>query len=300
MGYNTGSVKNCFVRTITDTNSHPLNGPIYGDGNGTATGCFYMNGSTTQPLTPVIRVLSNSDNNELAITSAKAAGVGQNILLEGRTIYSDEAWNTFCVPFSIPAGADGYFPIAGATVMELDPTDSNFNSSTGALTLNFKNATTIEAGKPYIIKWDEAIDENLSNPVFLGVTVEEKSEAERAVTSNDKYVTFQGIFDAYSIAGEDKTILYLGNGNTLYYPNDNMTIGACRAYFKLNSSASVKSCVINFNQDNEETGITTTAFTDTADKNDTWYDLQGRKVSMSSVLPKGVYIHKGRKVIINK
>lgn len=305
VGNNAGRIQNCFVRAIIDDGGNATDGPICGNNGGTATGCFYMNGKTTDPLTPYIRAFSNNESNSSAITSAVAAGDGQNILLQGRTIYSDEAWNTFCVPFSIPAGASGYSPIAGATVMELDPATSNYNSSTGVLTLNFTDATTIEAGKPYLVKWDDAIAQNLSNPVFLGVTVVEKSETECSVTTNDGIITFQGIFDPLSIPEEDKTKLYLGDANALYYPNAAMTIGTFRAYFQLNGitvgepgSLGIKAFVLNFG-DGEETGIRlpdSTGFSQEK-RSDYWFTIDGRKLK-GIPTQHGIYVNNGKKVII--
>ena len=305
VGNNAGIIQNCFVRAIIDSKGNATDGPICGNNGGTTTGCFYMNGKTTDPLTPYIRALSNSESNSSAITSAASAGGGQNILLQGRTIYSDEAWNTFCVPFSIPTGASGYSPIAGATVMELNPTTSGFNPSTGVLTLNFTDATTIEAGKPYLVKWDNAIAEDLSNPVFLGVTVVEKSETECSVTTNDGTFTFQGIFDPLSIPEEDKTKLYLGDANALYYPNAAMTIGSFRAYFQLNglmvgeqSDNGVKAFVLNFGG-GEETGIrlpNSSGFSQ-GKGSEYWFTIDGRKLK-GIPTQCGIYVNNGKKVII--
>jgi len=33
-------------------------------------------------------------------------------------------------------------------------------------------------------------------------------------------------------------------------------------------------------------------------ENGQWYDLSGRRISASSTLPKGIYIHNGRKFIV--
>ena len=40
---------------------------------------------------------------------------------------------------------------------------------------------------------------------------------------------------AVNINGEDKSILFLGTDNMLYYPNAAMSIGAFRAFFRLNN-----------------------------------------------------------------
>ena len=133
--------------------------------------------------------------------------------------------------------------------------------------------------------------------------------SERAVTTSDGNVTFQGIFDALSIPGEDKSILYLGDGNTLYYPDASMTIGAFHAYFQLNgdltvgdASSDINVFVLNF--DGEETGINSTLVSSESVGDGHWYDLSGRKVADASLttprssLSKGIYIHNGKKIVV--
>jgi hypothetical protein len=65
--------------------------------------------------------------------------------------------NTSWTSGTISSAAD----LSSATLMEMNST-SNFEASTGMLTLNFSEATSISAGKPYIIKWDSG--SNVVNP----------------------------------------------------------------------------------------------------------------------------------------
>ena len=105
---------------------------------------------------------------------------------------------------------------------------------------------------------------------------------------------------------ENKSILFLGDNNTLYWPKpdgDNMPhLNAFRAYFELSDPNGVREFNLNFDGE-ETTSITTTdSWTSQAakpsdtDKADKWYDMQGRKVSKPT--KKGMYIHKGSKVVI--
>lgn len=316
-GDNKGLVQNCFTRCLItaggDTPSQTVTAyPLVGNNDGTLSACFYMDGSTGNPLTPAIRAFADDGRNEQAVIDAAATGTPQNILLQGRTIYSDRAWNTVCLPFSIPAGATGYSPLAGATVKELDAAASGFDPSTGVLTLSFTDAGTIQAGRPYIVRWDNAIDQNLSDPVFMGVTVQQTTAAQRAVTTADGKVTFQGIFDALTVAGEDRSRLYLGADNTLYYPDASMTIGAFRAYFQLNegltagdavSGGAIKAFALHL--DGTETAVRLPAAAAERAAGAPWYDLSGRQVvceaphaAPRSALPKGLYIRRGKKIVV--
>lgn len=102
----------------------------------------------------------NADNCE-TIRSAVASGEEYDVGLKGRTLYCDGAWNTLCLPFSV-SDLTGT-PLAAATIMELDTETEHDGHRTGfsdgTLYLNFKPATSIEAGRPYIVKsdWVDAV-----------------------------------------------------------------------------------------------------------------------------------------------
>ena len=84
------------------------------------------------------------------------------------TLYTDGNWQTLCLPFSLTKLKRT--PLEGFTVMEIDTEEGTYEHATGidegALYLNFKPATSIEAGKPYIVKkMDAPVDEN-STPTY--------------------------------------------------------------------------------------------------------------------------------------
>jgi hypothetical protein len=47
---------------------------------------------------------------------------------------------------------------------------SSFDAQTGTLTLDFESVSSVEAGKPYIVKWTQA-DKDIKNPLFQDVTI---------------------------------------------------------------------------------------------------------------------------------
>ena len=251
-------------------------------------------------VTPTNISLADAADNSTAISNAD--GVLANVTLSGRTLFKDNSWNTLCLPFAMTAeqvALEGS-PLKNATIKELSTASLAEN---GTLTLNFSDdLDAIEAGKPYIVKW--ASGANLVNPVFNGVTVS-NTLSPKVV---DGVITFQGIYSPVTIAaGGDDTKLYLGAANTLYWPNDAMTIGCQRAYFQLadgitagaaSSPASVRAFVLNFG-DGETTAIQTVHGSGfTVPGSDVWFTLDGRKVSAHTALPKGIYIHNGQKVVI--
>ncbi len=227
VGNNKGTVQNCFMRSTITTGggtsmSKKQDYPVYGNNDGgIIKGCFYMNGAAGNTTTPL--VLSDGNDNSADISSY--AGSAKNVLLQDRSLYSDGSWNTICLPFDIPAGADNYSPIPGAKVMRL--VRSSFKKTT--LTLNFEDVTEIVAGQPYIVKWTDPISGDLSNPVFMDVTLSEQLQPVET-----EYTTMTGSFAPVNLEAGDRTVLYLGADNLLYYPSAAQTINAFRAGFKLN------------------------------------------------------------------
>ena len=154
------------------------------------------------------------------------------ITLHGRTLYKDGTWNTLCLPFN--ATMTG--PLAEAVVKELDTEtvysghQTGFDAATGTLYLYFKDATSITAGRPYIVKWNNTESTELVNPVFSGVTVDDG--APTVVTSDDGKVTFAGSYAPVALTMRDN--LLIGSGNTLSYPGaDGTQLNAFRAYLSV-------------------------------------------------------------------
>lgn len=181
--------------------------------------------------------LADNANNDAFLNTWNDRKV--NIALQGRKLYVNGSWNMLCLPFGVidKDDTDGISfsgsPLEGATVMTLD----NTSFSNGTLTLNFKNVTTIEAGKPYIIKWEpENSNEGIAisfftNPTFYDVKINNTTPT--ALSSTDGAVSFMGSFSPFTLAANDRTKLYLGENEKLNYPSVASTINACRAWFQL-------------------------------------------------------------------
>ena len=202
-----------------------------------------------------------------------------DVFLE-RTL-SNSTWSTFCAPFNaaIPSGW---------TVKELSSTAF----SAGTLTLNFSDAKSIVKGTPYLVKAD------VEDPTFEGVTQDWTTTHE--VTATGGYATFVPVLTPTTLNANDKTKLYLGGNNTLYYPSQNVQVKGFRAYFQLNNGLTAgdpqngaRAFVLNLG--NHETGIQTLAAPATITDGGT-YDLSGRRVG--STTRKGVYIRNGQKVVL--
>jgi len=116
-------------------------------------------------------------------------------------------------------------------------------------------------------------------------------------------VRFAGTYKSTAFTSEDKSILFMGGENTLYYPLKDATIGAQRAYFKIGEDGAMlakrlTAFNINFGDD-EATGIISIENGKLKIENDAdaWYSLDGRKLS-SKPTQRGIYINNGKKTII--
>ena len=151
---------------------------------------------------------------------------------------------------------------------------------------------TIPAGTPFIIKWatKETPATDLVSPVFTGVTIDN-------TMNNADFTggTFKGTYSPIVWNTENKSILFVGTNNTLYWPTAGGHVNACRAYFDL-GSASAREFVMNFDGENEVTSLPQPLQKE-GSQADAWYTLDGRKLN-GKPTTKGLYIHNGKKVII--
>ena len=245
---------------------------------------------------PGFALFDDGDNSK-AIALAATAGGSIDVKLVDRKLWKDGAWNTLCLPFDVTIEGS---VLDGADVRALDTNATGHDHATGlddgTLYLNFTAegaVTEIKAGTPYIIKWPAATPDNIENPVFQGVTVKNGL--------NDVTFTggaFKGTYKKITYTEENKSILFLGADNTLYWPqpsgDTNPSIGACRAYFELGGGQQARDFVLNFDDDHTTRIVDNKRETIT---NNQWYTLDGRKLT-SKPMTKGLYIHNGHKVVI--
>ena len=249
----------------------------------------------TPTLRPLLAPADNGDNSELISASN---GMKLPVMLDGRTLYKDGSWNTLCLPFDLPLSGS---PLEGGIARPLE--SASISGST--LNLTFGNAVdTLVAGTPYIIKW--ASSDNIVNPVFMDMTIDATIHSYDNEASDDNRVRFLGTYKSTLFTAEDRSILLMGEKNTLYYPTTGAGIGAQRAYFKIGGDGApaqanarrIKAYSINFG-DEEVTGIIslTPDPSTMGERSDFWYTLDGRRLA-DKPAQSGVYINNGKKVII--
>ena len=259
-------------------------------------------------------------------------GSACDIMLYGRTLYRDGDWNTLCLPFNISGEEIEYEyynnPLHGATIMYFDDrywhdTGSEVSYSyidgyhrsgeveDGSLHLYFNSENKIDAGYPYIVKW-ETTGDPIVNPVFKDVVVtkttpyEYTTEEGKNPQTGPGNVTFRGTYSPIKYESDNHSILFLGMNNTLYWPKEGAHIGAFRAYFELGNgitvgeeASQVRSFNLGFGEGSDETGIDSMHNSECLMLNeaDAWYSLDGRKLD-GKPNAKGMYIRNGKKVVI--
>ena len=205
-----------------------------------------------------------------------------NVTLK-RTFYKDGEWNTLCLPFDV---ADAKTAFDGAELREVDVTQSSEN------TIVFKEATTIEAGKPYLIKWAKTPNEvcDFVN-TFEGVTLVATATP---VKVNDA-ITFTGFYNKATADKLGASVAAIGAGNKLFKVTSGEMKGF-RAAFVLNPATPAAGIKVVI--DGTTTGIEDLVV-DGVKANGRVYNLNGQYVGNSlNGLQPGIYIQNGKKVVV--
>ena len=242
----------------------------------------------------VANILMADDADNYALINLTAEYI-VDVTLTGRTFYKDGTWQTICLPFDL-SELEGT-PLEGAKVKMLGNAGgctTGFDTTTGTLTLDFVDADRIEAGKPYIVKWNSGGD--IVNPVFRGVTISDEDPIEQRTMSEDERVHFLGIYCPVQLEANNYANLYLGPDGKLHCPEaDGFYLNAFRAGFlvDLGDVVTPSSIVINLG---EGTGIRSMDNGQLIIDN-SWYSLDGRKLQ-GKPSRAGVYINNGIKRVV--
>lgn len=218
-----------------------------------------------------------------------------NITLD-RTLQTG-SYNTFSVPFNI--SADMVKTVLGKGSEGTVIKELTGSSLTGnKLGLTFADATSIVAGKPYLIK----VPAQVQNPTFEGITIVKGSMPK--VTDYVDFVPTMGKTLVVGTSGNEnnpQSVLFLGASNKFIHPtvinqpdDENSYQKGFRAYFRLHEDA-MSAIEFTSNLDENLTGILDVR-NQMEDGRSDIFDMQGRKVQ--SPAKKGIYIMNGRKIVV--
>ena len=224
-------------------------------------------------------VTSSNTLDEVAVNSFNAQN---NVDVQLKRSLSPEHWNSFCVPFAISEDVIAEKFGAGTQIC-------TFGSMNGNV-MNFDHSTTIEAGKPYIVKpTKEVVD-----PSFTSVNIE--ATAAKKVGADGYFM--QGIYSAKTDLTTDGTNLFLGDGNKFYKPAGTTTarMKGLRAFFIVPQGTNL--AALRANIDGATTAIDEFATVVEQPTDNRIYNLQGQFVGTSFEGLHGVYVQNGKKVLV--
>lgn len=221
-------------------------------------------------------------DNILRETATVSFNSQNNVDVQLERTLSPEYWNTFCVPFTISADVIKEKFGEGTQVC-------TFGSMEGTV-MNFAHSTSIEAGKPYIVKPTKEV----VNPSFTGVNIE--ATAAKQVGANGYFM--QGIYSVKTDLTTDGTNLFLGDGNKFYKPLGTTTakMKGMRAYFIVPQGTNF--AALRANIDGATTAIDELTTVVEQPTDNRIYNLQGQFVGTSFEGLHGVYVQNGKKVLV--
>ena len=198
-----------------------------------------------------------------------------------RTLVANK-WNTLCVPFAISGEEIKANFGEGTLVEKFDAVNGN--------TVNFADATSIEAGVPYLIK-----------PTVAGTTYTFNGKdviADAPKTKGNADVTFQGIYSPTDITnnGSVKAAGVTEDGKVLFVNAGSQT-KAFRCFFTISDNASITPAMLKISIKGVETAINSIVMDNSNTTDNAIYNLQGQRVNGNS-LTKGIYIKNGKKFAV--
>ncbi len=184
---------------------------------------IFSYGSYSGPTKPTIVMEENSNNSTEILAIEDGTEMGSVTI---KRTFATNQWNTLCVPILLGSGdIETYFG-SGTQVMAFDEA----NISPSSITLNFKSASQIQAGEPYLIKPTKEV----SNSIVL-----QNRDFYKTVTPVEHDgIRFEGVLVPTEIDGGDGSdYIIVGANNTLFHPTGTGTISGMRAYFHVVGSA---------------------------------------------------------------
>lgn len=225
------------------------------------------------PSTPL--TLNDENDNSRLLTDNNGL---QTAVKLSRKLLANQ-WNTFCVPFDIDV-TDGKINGIEASVMEYDHTTGN--------TMEFKEATKIEAGKAYLIKPSA----DITNPQFDNVTIKKDDPT---VSGDANGYSFVGIYNPKTFSGNDQErVLILANEAKFMRVNNNQRMKGMRAYFTIPAGTKAEALRLMIN--NRPTALT--EITTTPSTSEKIFYIDGTYVGSDiKNIKKGIVIKGGKKYL---
>ena len=174
--------------------------------------------------------VASATDNEIRLAAIEGQTV--NVIIE-RPLLRNGDYCTLCLPFDLSASqiANPECPLHGFVIKEFEHSENK----TDEVDLYLRQVTSIEAGKPYFVRYAGApTDERLTPLTFRDVTIQCHTPVD--VESGDAAQP-HGVFNPFALTGGDNTTFFLSSNNTLYYASANGTMNGFRAYVHIDPSS---------------------------------------------------------------
>jgi len=167
-----------------------------------------------------------ADNEETAYYSTTLSTFTGSMDFQLMRTFFAGMWNTVCFPFALSSSQIAASDMSGATFYTLT---SVTGDAAEGLDFNVSEVTSLSARTPYLV---QVTGSDIENPVFAGVTLDANAFTNNTSGTNVGATSFFGTVHPTDLAiGENSGFLFLGQNNTLYWPNVANKIRAFRAYF---------------------------------------------------------------------
>ena len=205
-----------------------------------------------------------------------------DILVKGRTLKKDGSWNLVSLPFTITKEELDSTPLSNGDLRTLE--ESKVIGDTLALQFSMASVDSLQAGKPYLVRWAQG--EDVVDPTFLARTVTDTLQA-----ASTKDVDFLANYGSVSADAAMDSCLFIHDDMTIANLPDNGLLDSFRGYLRLKTAQTTDLVehVVLF--DDVTNGISTLTWQDGATGT---YDLSGCKIS-GKQLRTGIFIRNGKK-----
>lgn len=221
----------------------------------------------------VVMIDENKENN---------IAVKDNAVVSLMRTLSSEYWNTFCVPFGLSL-TQVEKTFGGGTVI------AEFSGNVTDGVMAFNRVTDIKAGVPYIIK---PVNTTV-NPIIVGVNISDTKP--KSISSSNGY-SFTGVYSPTDIRTADngKNLFVTTTGIVKTPASNSSDLKGMRAYITIPVAQDAKTVCLNL--DGVTTGIDRMAVIGNNDVS--VFNLSGQRMSRKCDLSKGLYIQRGKKIIV--
>lgn len=159
------------------------------------------------------------NDNHSDYSTTVTPGVLAKLTYQDRTIRGG-MWNTICLPFALDKRQmESIFGVDAVVEFE----SAEFAESTG-LVIQCSYVDGMEARTPYLVQPES----DITNLEFYNINVEGFNAK---TIGEDQPVSFVGVLKHTVLNANDKSVLFIGAGNKVYYPSKNVTVKGFRGYF---------------------------------------------------------------------